>query len=76
MLEGTRIGGHVRSSLTMSSASWASDVHSKRSAFLQESIKRETPFTEVRDESAEGGEAPCDPLNPLYVLDQAHLRDG
>ena len=34
-LGGTRIGGLVRSSLTMSSASWASDVHSKPLAFFK-----------------------------------------
>ena len=30
----------------------------------------------MRDESAEGGEAICDSLNPLYVLNWAHPRDG
>ena len=44
--------------------------------FLQESIKGETSFAEVRDESAEGGEAPYDSLNPIYVLNQAHPCDG
>ena len=44
--------------------------------FLQESIKGETSFTEARDESAEGGEAPCDSLNPLYILNRAHPCDG
>ena len=34
-LGGTRIGGLVRSSLTMSSASWASDVDSKQLAFFK-----------------------------------------
>ena len=44
--------------------------------FLQESIKGETSFIEARDESAERGEAPCDSLNPLYVLNWAHPCDG
>ena len=39
-------------------------------------IKGESSFTEARDESAEGGEAPYDSLNPLYVLDRAHFCDG
>ena len=43
---------------------------------LQESIKGESLFAEAQDELAEGGEAPCDPLNPLYVLDRAHPYDG
>ena len=40
--------------------------------FLQESIKG----AEAQDESAECGEAPCDSLNPLYVLNWAHPCDG
>ena len=44
--------------------------------FLQESIKGESSFVEARDESAEGGEAPYDSLNPLYVLNRAHPCDG
>ena len=38
--------------------------------------KGETSFAEVPDESAEGGEAPYDSLNPLYVLNWAHPCDG
>ena len=44
--------------------------------FLQESIKGETSFAERRDESDECGEAPCDSLDPLYVLNWAHPCDG
>ena len=43
---------------------------------LQKSIKGETSFAEARDESTECDEAPCDSLNPLYVLNQAHPCDG
>ena len=35
---------------------------------LQKPIEGETPFTEARDEAAECGEAPCNLLYPLYVL--------
>ena len=48
----------------------------KAVGFLQELIKGETSFAKARDESAEGGEAPYDPLNPLYVLDWTHPCDG
>ena len=44
--------------------------------FLQEPIKGESSFTEAQDESAKGSEAPCDSLNPLYVLNRAHPCDG
>ena len=43
---------------------------------FQKLIKGETSFAEAQDESAEGGEAPCDSLNPLYVLNRAHPCDG
>ena len=33
-------------------------------------------LVEARDESANCGEAPCNSLNPLYVLNQAHPCDG
>ena len=48
----------------------------KAVGFLQESIKGETSFAEMRDESAKHGEAPYDSLNPLYVLNRAHPCDG
>ena len=37
-------------------------------SLLQKSIKGETSFAEARDEAAKCGEAPCNPLDPLYVL--------
>ena len=43
---------------------------------LQKPIEGETSFAEARDKAAEHGEAPCNSLYPLYVLDQAHPRDG
>ena len=53
----------------MSSASWALGVHSNP-------IEGETSFAEARDEAAEHGEAPCNLLYPLYVLNRAHPHDG
>ena len=44
--------------------------------FLQKPIEGETSFTEVRDKTAEHGEAPYNSMYPLYVLNQAHPRDG
>ena len=44
--------------------------------FLQKPIEGETSFAEARDKAAKHGEAPCNPLYPLYVLNQAHPRDG
>ena len=43
---------------------------------LQEPIEGETSFTKVRDKVAKRGEAPCNSLYPLYVLNRAHPRDG
>ena len=44
--------------------------------FLQKPIEGETLFTKAQDKVAERGEAPCNSLCPLYVLDWAHPRDG
>ena len=44
--------------------------------FLQESIKGETSFTEARDKVVERGEAPCNSVYSLYVLNRAHPCDG
>ena len=44
--------------------------------FLQKPIEGETSFAEARDKAAECGEAPCNSLYPLYVLNRAHPRDG
>ena len=43
---------------------------------LQEPIEGETSFTKMRDKAAERGEATCNSLYPLYVLNRAHPRDG
>ena len=43
---------------------------------LQEPIEGETSFTEARDKAAEHGEAPCNSLYPLYVLNRAYPCDG
>ena len=43
---------------------------------LQKLIKGETSFVEERDEAAKRGEAPCNSLYPLYVLNWAHPCDG
>ena len=43
---------------------------------LQEPIEGETSFVEARDKAAERGEAPCNSLYPLCVLNQAHPHDG
>ena len=45
-------------------------------SLLHKPIEGETLFAEARDEAAEGGEAPYDLLNHLYVLDRAHPYDG
>ena len=43
---------------------------------LQKSIKGETSFAEARDEVAKRGEASCNSLYPLHVLNRAHPCDG
>ena len=43
---------------------------------LQELIEGETSFAEAQDKVAERGEAPCNSLYPLYVLNRAHPCDG
>ena len=43
---------------------------------LQDLIEGEISFAEVRDKAVECGEAPCNSLYPLYVLNWAHPRDG
>ena len=45
-------------------------------SFLQKPIEGETLFAEARDKMAEHGEAPCNSLYPLYVLNRAHPSDG
>ena len=39
-------------------------------------IKGETSFTKARDKEAKCSEEPYNPLYPLYVLNQAHPRNG
>ena len=48
----------------------------KMVSLLQEPIEGETSFTKVSDKVTERGEAPYNLLYPLYVLNQAHPRDG
>ena len=43
---------------------------------LQKLIEGETSFAEARDKAAEHGEASCNSLYPLYVLNWAHHHDG
>ena len=48
----------------------------ERVGLLQKPIEEETSFVEARDKEAVRGEAPCNLLYPLYVLNRAHPRDG
>ena len=43
---------------------------------LQKPIEGETLFAQARDEAAKRGEAPCNSLYPLHVLNRAHPCDG
>ena len=43
---------------------------------LQKPIEGETSFAEAQDKATERGEAPCNSLYPLYVLNWAHPHDG
>ena len=43
---------------------------------LQKPIEGETSSAEARDKGAEHGEAPCNSMYLLYVLNRAHPRDG
>ena len=42
---------------------------------LQKPIEGDTSFVEARDKAAKHGEAPCNCLYPLYVLNWSHPRD-
>jgi hypothetical protein len=42
----------------------------------QKPVKGKASFAEARDKVVECREAPYEPLNPLEVLNRAHLGDG